>query len=776
MHAALDSVRSAPTIVAALRRADDLAAAATDDLTGGSHELLAAAAHDPADDVVAIAAVHALGALPASVGRPALQGLLTVDRPHLREHAAWALAGTAPALDAIGPLVTLVVEGGVGGMLAQGTLEAWAARTPDAVRAHLGAALTDATEPGVRARLVETLGLVDGPETVSGLLALARDPDEPVPVRAAAVAALGDHTGADVPEVVLVLDDICAGEGPLADTACTALHDLGLALPSRPPGAGPGGPGRGPARPAVLQLFLHSDIDASLSHAGQGDTGGIATLLVQLGDALVGADGADGADGGVDGAVGGVDGASGAGGAHRVVTLSRGRPADALTGLDVLTDPGHHFASVPLWGPPLPAAEAWPLRVEARRGIRRILRAARPDVVHLRMADVGSMAAAGAARELGIPVVLTVAPDPHVLVQAREAAGTLNRKGFGAADHAEHLVLRDRLLRGLAAEAAHLVLLPRPDLHREVHDLLGLDATAHERVSVVGEGVDLAGIGRAVSMVADAGRAGSAAARGSASAPDPATAPDPALPRALRDLDDLLATLPPERRDLPLALSVGRLHRVKGMSTLVRTWASRPDLYERCNLLVVGGDLDDPSHEEAAELDLIHAAVPAGEAARRGLLLAGHRPNPVVAFWLAAARQGRPGLAATDGVYVSASLKEEFGIAILEATSAGLVVVAPDGGGPATYVADGVTGLLADTADESALGDAVARALALARDPEAITRADEARVAVRERFGIATMARALGDVYARVAGAAADPRDGADGIRALSAAGDGHRT
>ncbi len=37
----------------------------------------------------------------------------------------------------------------------------------------------------------------------------------------------------------------------------------------------------------VAQLFLHGDVDGSLRHSGQGDTGGIATLLVHLGDALL---------------------------------------------------------------------------------------------------------------------------------------------------------------------------------------------------------------------------------------------------------------------------------------------------------------------------------------------------------------------------------------------------------------------------------------------------------------------------------------------------------
>ena len=41
---------------------------------------------------------------------------------------------------------------------------------------------------------------------------------------------------------------------------------------------------------SVAQLFLHADVDAGLTAAGAGDNGGIATLLVRLGDALVAAE------------------------------------------------------------------------------------------------------------------------------------------------------------------------------------------------------------------------------------------------------------------------------------------------------------------------------------------------------------------------------------------------------------------------------------------------------------------------------------------------------
>ena len=727
---ALDAVGKAHSVVEALRRMDALRAAAS---RAGRESVprLTRGLADPADQLVAIAAVHGLGALRHTAGQTRLVGLLDDDRAHLRDHAAWALGGGPPAAAAMDPLCAEVARGGFTGMLAQRTLETWAERVPAGVRRSIGRALLTASDAGGRARLVETLGLVPGRGTVALLLDLASDGGEDPAVRAAAVAALGDVTTADDVDDLRALRTIAEDAGPLGDVARAALHDAwsrsaGRHLPRR-------GPGAESSRGTVVQLFLHADIDAELSHAGRGDNGGIATLLVQLGDALV-------AEGGPT---------------SRTVTVSRGRPADALRGLDALPAPGHHYASVPFWGQPVHAAQAWPLRVAARRGIRRILRAAQPvDLVHLRMADVGSLAAAEAAADLGIPTVLTLAPDPHALIQARETAGTLSRENLGDADLTEHLVFRDRLLRDLAARADHLVLFPRPTLAADLTALLGVDITDPSvRATVVAEGVELGGIDRAAATVASIGQPGTA------------------LPPALSDLDDLLSALSPERRHLPVALTVGRLHPVKGMATLVETWATRPELNERCNLLVVGGDLVAPTDDEAAELARIGAAVPLAGAAKRGLLLSGHRPNSVVRLWMAAVRRGRPGLASAAGVYVSASLKEEFGIAIIEAMASGLVVVAPAGGGPATYVEDGLTGVLVDTTRRDALGDGVMVALDLAADPAATVCADSARVVLRERFGIDAMATALQGVYRQVTTESQDEDAGWLPVRAAGGAG-----
>ena len=500
-------------------------------------------------------------------------------------------------------------------------------------------------------------------------------------------------------------------EATLEAWGLSGPDDVDVAEPPRAHLADRTDPGRSGL--TVAQLFLHADIDGGLRHAGKGDNGGIATLLVQLGDSLVD-----------DPRV------------ARVLTLSRSHDHDGRTP-EVPLAPGHHYVGIPLPGRARPAADTWPLRGSVRQGLRAALRAAGPvDVLHLRMADVGSWAAAEVAREMGIPTVLTLAPDPHALLAAREASGLLTRSTFGSADHAEHLVFRVILLRELAASAAGLVVFPRPHLERDLRDLLHLDPDAGDRRPVVvPEGIDLAPLERAAREVAEDARGAEVPA---------------AARQALAELDHLLSTLPPERRALPLAISVGRLHRVKGMATLVEAWAADPTCAARCNLLVVGGDLGDPSDDEAEQLARIDATVPRAEAAGRGLLLAGHRPNGVVATWLAAVRLGRAGLSAPGGVYVSASLKEEFGIAILEAMASGLVVVAPGGGGPATYLEHGVTGLLVDTTSTDVLAGAVVAALGLAAAPDAAASAQHAKDVVTAGFSIATMASSLAAVYSEV--------------------------
>ncbi|WNB86943.1 glycosyltransferase [Cellulomonas sp. ATA003] len=711
IQTALDALRGAERVVDAMRLADGLAFEASRDPGVRTVRVLTEAL-EGTDDLVTIAAVHALGTIADDEASRAVARLLSSDRDFVREHAAWVLGAGLPRADAVARLVGMVVDGGFGGMLAQRALEQWSARAPEPVAVGLEAALLGVAEPSARARLVETLGLVRHAVAVRPLLALAagrgeggRADHETDEVRVAAVAALGQRPGDST--VIGLLTQLASQDDHLADVARLALVDVAAGASTD----------RATGRDGltVAQLFLHADIDAGLSAAGAGDNGGIATLLVRLGDALV------------------VPADDRPHAVTRVLTMSRGPAAGALADLDRLGGPGHVLGRVPLLRDPVPSAAAWPLRVTARRGIRRILRAAGgADVLHLRMADVGSLAGADVARELDLPVVFTVAPDPHAVIESLDRSGRLTRENFGTVDAEEHFWFRARLVQRLAANAAHTVLFPRPELERDMRELVGIDLTAHPgRHTVVPEGVDLEVVGRAVDE-AQAHVAGAAPSD------------------ALAELRALVSALPAERRGLPLVVSVGRLHRVKGMATLVQAWAT--ELADRANLLLVGGEVDDPSAEERAQLDLIDAVVAPDQRGAAGLLLPGHRPNGVVAQWMAAARTGLPGLSAPRGLYVCASLKEEFGLALLEAMATGLLVVAPDGGGPATYVDDGVTGFRTATWEVQRLGAAMTTALDASLAETDDRRAELSARTVERGFSIGRMADALTDVYAAVAG------------------------
>lgn len=720
---AIDRIAQAPTIVSALRAAEELAVEAGRDPGVRTLRLLTAALAGD-DDIIVLAAVHALAEMQDADAGTLLCELLRDPRPWVREHAAWALGQSMPQTHAIAALIRLVAGGGFTGMLAQQTLEKWSSPAGETLVVALESALLGGWDVAARTRLVETLGLVRHPSADGPLRRFAFDTAESDGVREAAIAALGQRADAQgQSELERRLDALVDAGGRLGDVARLALIDL-----DPPPTAAPR------EGLTVAQLFLHADIDPSLSSAGAGDNGGIATLLVRLGDALLSADDTPA----------GLDGAGVA--VTRVLTLSRGS-VQATSG-DLLTvagtASGHVYGRVPLGTASTGSAAAWPLRVAARRGIRRLLRAAgRVDVLHLRMADVGSLAAADVARELGIPTVFTVAPDPHSVIASMDRSGALTRSGFGAVDQREHFWFRTRLVQGLAASASHTVFFPRPELARDMRELVGIELDEHpDRRTVVAEGVDLEVIDRAVAAAA--------------------------YPGASPDLAEMLDALPAERRRLPLLLSVGRLHKVKGMATLVATWAGSA-LSERANLLIVGGDLDSPSPDEREQLDLIAEAVPEDAWSARGLLIAGHRPNDVTARWLAAARLGMPGRAAPGGAYVCASMKEEFGLALLEAMAAGLVVVAPDGGGPATYVLDGDTGFLTATWDSARLEEAVDAALDRAAEAAADSDGDLARRArriVADRFTIQAMARALAPVYRGVAAAEEEIVRAATGIPA----------
>ena len=452
----------------------------------------------------------------------------------------------------------------------------------------------------------------------------------------------------------------------------------------------------------VAQVSLQGRVDAGLRGAGAGDGGGLATLLVSLTRAL---------DAHPD--------------VSEVVTFTRAFEDPSFPGLySVAQEPiGRRSRIVRLrYGPDgyLPTAAQWAHRREIEVALERAVARHGPfDVAHLRFADVGTFVAARVFRRLGVPVVFTLAPDPHSVLREDEAGGRLDRSTFPVADLEQHYVFRAWLVDRMMRDAAALAVLPRHGLERELRELLGpaFDAVPRDRLWAIPEGI---------AVDAAAGQ------------------PIPTGGAAFHSLASAIATLPPGRRGLPLLVTVSRLNRVKGIPALVEAWAGDPRLFESFNLAIVGGELEHPTPEERHVIDGIDAVCARLPHARSGLVALGHRPHDEVPQLLRAAAHGIPGLVAAGGVYACPSRKEEFGLSLLEALAAGLPVVAPDRGGPPTFVEDGATGFLVDTTDLASLRAGLRRAASVRLDP---ARAGRARSLVEERFTIGAMAGRLAELY-----------------------------
>lgn len=675
------SIDATADIVTALATARRLADAITEaDPADVTPDLVAELAERvQGDDVSALAAIEALARVPDDSADRILAELVDDPRPAVSEHAVWRLGERLPARHLYGRLVGRIATGGFGGMLAQDTLLRWARVDPVGASAVLDGALALETEPVVRARLADTLGAVDDPAAEMLLRRIATDPSEGEAVRIAALGGLAERHGVDD-----VLATLAEEPGDLGAHAALALDDRGGAQPLEHVGSGL----------HVGQLTLVGDLDGQLSRGGTGDTGGVASLLVSTSAAL----------------------ARHPDVAH-VLTIGRGTITDVVAAELAPDDEAQGFAAVCVGhGPVADLADMWEHRLSIERGIRRVLRHRwRLDVLHLRMADVGTLAAARVAAEYGVPVVFSLAPDPHGVVRSMQARGTVDRASFGELDQRLHVWFRARLVERLAVDAAALALFPRREPDRVIVDL-GLDpGLVADRARVIDEGIDVPALRRAESIVAG---------------------------QQARVLDELAARLPLERRGLPVLLSAGRLHPIKGMDRVVEAWAGDADLRERTNLVIVGGNLADPSPTERQVLDAIAGAVGEDVGHVDGLVLLGGRPRRDVHVLLAATHHGWRDVIAPGGVYVNGAAKEEFGLALVEALGMGLPVVAPSAGGPATYVVDGENGVLVDP--ENDLRRGVHRALELVDRPG---RAERARALVAHRYSIDAMADALVDLY-----------------------------
>jgi glycosyltransferase involved in cell wall biosynthesis len=179
--------------------------------------------------------------------------------------------------------------------------------------------------------------------------------------------------------------------------------------------------------------------------------------------------------------------------------------------------------------------------------------------------------------------------------------------------------------------------------------------------------------------------------------------------------------LPP---GVPVVGIVGRLQPWKRQDELLRAQRLLRDRGTRVHMLIVGGDSYGLSPEYAASL----APLARELGLEDHVTMTGEVPD------------AGPYVQRMD-VLVNASDPEPFGIVILEGMARGVAVVAVDSGGPAEFVEDGVTGLLARSGSAADLADTLERVIAdgalrerLARRGRERFAAEYTTEALRRRF------------------------------------------
>ena len=656
------------------------------------HELLALELTDLAQEgsVSALVAIEILAQLDHSYADSALIELLNCKDLAVRRHASWRLGERRPSPTTVPALLDMLIIGGIDTMHAHRTLRNWSATVSPLIERLLLERLDKEREPAARARLVDLLGII-GPGSDDVLLHLALKKDEPVCVRAAAVGALGERSNEPIENALRQLASIDEPIGSYAELA------LSSATSDKPPLA----ESVKPAGLRIAQLVLTEGLDRQLSHGGRGDTGGVASLLVSLGEALAERDDVD-----------------------HVLTIGSGSVIDAANGSVSSSTPALSFGTLVIGDPGREIHtpnDTWEYLPAIERGIRRELRHAGPvDVLHLRMADAGTLAGTAVAADKGIRTCFSAAPDPHNVIESLQARGELDDPSFIQLDSHSNVWFRARLIEEVARSADQLALFPRSK-PMDFLGNMGINARrSNQRIAVVAEGIDI----NLLNLAAETHTT------------------SPAARHRIQVLDDLAALIEPSRRELPLVVSVGRFNPVKGMERVVSAWANDPNLHGTCNLVLAGGNLTEPTATERGVLNEIDRLLPVSDSRRAGLILLGGRPKGDIAQLLVSASTGRDGYWTGGGVYVDGAIKEEFGLAVLEAMAAGLVVVAPSTGGPSTYVIHGDTGVLVEP--NADLGRAVREAFGLVYLKG---RAARARKMVEERYSIDMMAARLAELY-----------------------------
>jgi hypothetical protein len=163
--------------------------------------------------------------------------------------------------------------------------------------------------------------------------------------------------------------------------------------------------------------------------------------------------------------------------------------------------------------------------------------------------------------------------------------------------------------------------------------------------------------------------------------------------------------------------------------------------------LLIGGSASNPTAIEEKMLQAIPDRLDQHPEAKPYFFLLPALPNPdirALETYLAKHLDPKPPF------YVCPSLKEEFGIAILEAMSAGWLAIGSLAGGLSSYIRDHTNGFLMDTSSAQSMQQRLLEILAI--DSNRLQEiALEGQKTIRENYDIQRISQLLVDLYLKTA-------------------------
>lgn len=337
----------------------------------------------------------------------------------------------------------------------------------------------------------------------------------------------------------------------------------------------------------------------------------------------------------------------------------------------------------------------------------------KPDVFHVRYLDNATRTIALLCKEMDVKLVFTLTPDPH-RTMVDHAGDLACFKIEETLEKLNKIIVGDELL----AIADGVVGIGGKDVQEELEQYFPQLKSEESRFAfkMIGEGIN--------------------------------TEIDPVDFDLWRFLDDhsVKYSIDSSYRSKPVILNVGRLNRQKGQDRLIKVWGESR-LWKDFNLVIIGGNLERPDEKETRMMESIDNYIQSNQHLKGRFAHVEALSNDMIRN---IERKIMENITVDyPNIYLCSSLKEEFGISILEALAERFLVFGPIKGGVKTYIRSGFNGFLVDTSDWCNLLIDVEKTLYESHN----TMEDFEKIQIRgqrtvlERYSVEAIANKLIDLY-----------------------------